>query len=125
MQLSEGAQLFSASAKSMYTNIDTWTGVTGLCEFISANAHCLPQNFPTDLFLEVLSTVMDNNIFDFTDSHWQQLSGTAMGTPAACSYATISYGHHENSIILPTYGSQLLYYKRYIDDIFGIWIPPE
>ena len=48
-----------------------------------------------------------------------------MGTPAACSYATISYGHHENSIILPTYGSQLLYYKRYIDDIFGIWIPPE
>jgi hypothetical protein len=40
------------------------------------------------------------------------------------AYATISYGHHECSKILPTHKSQLLYYKRYIDNIFGIWLPP-
>jgi hypothetical protein len=47
-----------------------------------------------------------------------------MGTQAACAYATISFGHHENSEILPTFQPQLLYFKRHIDDIFGIWIPP-
>jgi hypothetical protein len=66
---------------------------------------------------------MKNNVFSFADTFWLQLSGTAMGTPAACNYATISYGHHENTKILTTYAPNLLYYRWYIDDIFGIWIP--
>jgi uncharacterized protein YaaW (UPF0174 family) len=32
-----------------------------------------------------------------------QLAGTAMGTPVACSYATVSFGHYENTTILPQY----------------------
>jgi len=55
---------------------------------------------------------MKNNIFHFADTYWLQLTGTAMGTPTACSYASITYGQHENN------------YRRYIDDIFGIWVPP-
>jgi hypothetical protein len=47
-----------------------------------------------------------------------------MGTPAACTYATISFGQYENQYLLPTFQPHLLYYKRYIDDIFGIWLPP-
>ncbi len=66
---------------------------------------------------------MKNNIFSFQDTYWQQLSGTAMGTPVACAYATVTYGHYKNSEILPTFSSNLLYYRRYIDDVFGIWIP--
>ncbi len=66
---------------------------------------------------------MNNNIFSFADTYWHQLSGTAMGTPTACAYATITYGHFKNSEILPRFNNNLLYYKRYIDDIFGIWIP--
>jgi hypothetical protein len=46
-----------------------------------------------------------------------------MGTPAAPLYSTISYGYHENTKILPKFKDNLLYYKRYIDDVFGIWIP--
>jgi len=45
-----------------------------------------------------------------------------MGTPVACSYATVSFGQYENTIILPNFNSHLLYYKRYIDDIFAIWL---
>jgi len=105
--LPRGAILFSADAKCMYTNIDTSTAVNTLCLFILANASHLPHNFPTALFLETLSTVMENNIFKFAGSHWLQLSGTTMGTPAACACATISYGQHENSKILPVYKSQL------------------
>ena len=68
---------------------------------------------------------MDNNVFCFGNTYWLQLSGAAMGMPAACAYATISYGQHENAVILPTFSSNLLYFKRYIDDFFGIWLPPS
>jgi hypothetical protein len=46
-----------------------------------------------------------------------------MGTPTACSYTTITYGQHENVKILPHFQQNLLYFRRYIDDIFGTWIP--
>jgi hypothetical protein len=48
---------------------------------------------------------MNNNIFMFGDTFWLQTSGTAMGTPVACSYATTSYGNHENIHILPNFNS--------------------
>jgi len=68
---------------------------------------------------------MRNNIFSFQDNYWIQHSGTAMGRPVASSYATVTYGHHENTVILPEFSNNLLYLKRYIDDIFGIWIPSD
>ena len=125
LQIPEGALLFTADAKSMYTNIDTATGVSAIRDFILNNLTELPKIFPTELFLLILTIIMENNIFTFANTFWLQLSGTAMGTPAACSYATISYGQHENCNILPKFQSQLLYYKRYIDNIFGIWLPPS
>jgi hypothetical protein len=125
IQIPKKALLFSADAVSMYTNIDTPTGVSAIRDFLLINREQIPESFPTDLFLQVLETVMNNNIFSFADTFWHQLSGTAMGTPTACAYATITYGHFENTEILPRFSNQLLYYKRYIDDIFGIWIPPE
>jgi len=66
---------------------------------------------------------MNNNIFSFADTYWHQLSGTAMGTPTACAYATITYGHFENSQFCQDSTTIHCTIKRYIDDIFGIWIP--
>jgi hypothetical protein len=94
--LPEGALLFSTDATSIYTNIDTPTGVSAVRDFITINKEKLPADFPTDLFLQILTTVMENNIFTFAGTRWLQLSGTAMGTPAACAYATISFGQYEN-----------------------------
>jgi hypothetical protein len=68
---------------------------------------------------------MLNNIFSFGNTFWLQLTGTAMETLTACAYATITYGHYENTTILPTFQDNLLYYLRYIDDILGIWLPPK
>jgi hypothetical protein len=38
LHIPEGALLFSADAKSIYTNIDTNTGVSAFQEFITLNA---------------------------------------------------------------------------------------
>jgi len=123
LTLPENATLFSADAKSMYTNIDTSLGLDTLKNFLHENSTRIPTSFPTNLFLQIMELVMRNNIFSFQDTYWLQTSGTAMGTPVACAYATITFGHYENSILLPNFKSNLLYYRRYIDDIFGIWIP--
>jgi hypothetical protein len=61
----------------MYTNIETPTGVSAIQDFIETNKEKLPSDFPTNLFLEILNTVMENNIFTFAGTQWLQLSGTA------------------------------------------------
>jgi hypothetical protein len=104
----------------MYTNIDMLTGVTSIKHFLSDNRDNLPDDFPTKLFLNILHIVMENNVFYFGNTYRLQLAGVAMGTPAACAYATISYGQDENAVILPTFSSNLLYFKRCINDIFRI-----
>jgi len=124
LQIPEHALLFTADAKSMYTNIDTNIGINSIRQFLAENSNEIPTDFPKDFFIEVLNIVMKNNIFSFDNTYWLQLTGTAMGTPVACSYATVSYGQHENKNILTTFSPNLLYYRRYIDDIFGIWLPP-
>ena len=64
---------------------------------------------------------MENNIFSFGDLYFLQLLGTAMGTSAACMWATIYYAIHEMDTLLPTHGPRLLLLCRFIDDMIGIW----
>ena len=121
--LPKEAKLFTADTVSMYTNIDTDLGINSINSFLHANKDYLPQGFPTQLFLEILKIVMQNNIFSFGETYWLQKTGTAMGTPSACAYAMLSYGHYENESIFTNFQGNLLYYRRYIDDVFGIWSP--
>jgi len=123
LHIRNGALLFSADASAMYTNIDTMLGITSISHLIDLYKDRLPHNFPKELFIGVLTTIMKNNIFSFGDTYWLQTPGTAMGTPSACAYAMISFGYYENTMILTTYHANLLYYKRYIDDILGVWLP--
>ncbi len=62
---------------------------------------------------------MKNNVFQFGDSFWLQLSGTAMGTPPAPPYATIYVCIWEMQIMSEF--KEISFYKRYIDDGQGIW----
>jgi hypothetical protein len=125
LTLPENALFFTADAASMYTNIDTSLGVESIKQLIHDHLTSLPPDFPTSLLLEVLTIVMKHNIFTFADTFWLQLSGTAMGTPVACTYAMLSFGHYENTKLLPELNSNLYYYRRYIDDVLVIWIPDQ
>jgi hypothetical protein len=91
----------------MYTKVDSDTGIGHLHDFITSHLQALP-NYPVDLIIESMSSVMKNNIFTFNDTYWIQNEGTAMGTPTACSYATITYGQHENVKIIPHFQQNLL-----------------
>jgi hypothetical protein len=65
---------------------------------------------------------MRRNVFIFDDTNWLQEIGTAMGTPCACSYATLSYAFHDVQKNLAEFSKFRLMLKPFIDDMFGIWI---
>ena len=74
------AQLFTADAVSMYTNIPTNTAIMLIAKHIRKN---IPEERPkqNEALIAALKLVMLNNIFSFGDMSFKQLNGTAMGTP--------------------------------------------
>ena len=115
--ISEG----TSDAEAMYTNIDPKQGVATIKKYFDAYAKGYKGFFPQELILKLLKLVMTTSIFQFGNSWWKQKIGTAMGTPCACSYATLFFAYYKRSSICPKYKNNLVLYKRYIDDIFFIW----
>lgn len=129
-----------ADAVSMYTNIDTTHSIQTLKEWLTLHQADLPQGFPTAMVIAATELVMTFNVFQFDDTFWHQLTGTAMGTPVACTFATIYYAYHEETSYLKKFHrdhqstataaakAPLLLYGRLIDDTIQIWdtalLPP-
>ena len=44
-----------------------------------------------------------------------------MGTPCACMLATLYFGWHERMVILPEFKENIIFYRRFIDDVICIW----
>jgi len=124
IQLPSNALLFSADANSMYNNIDTDHAIEVITWWLKdlADRKLLPERFPLEAVLEAMVVIMKNNIFEWGDLYFLQLLGTAMGTSAAVMWATIYFAYHEAHTLIPKHGQKLLYFRRFIDDIFGIWI---
>ncbi len=80
------------------------------------------MNFPGDSLMDALQIVMDNYVFEFGNEHFKQCMGTAMGTPVACIYATLYYRSRKGKLLLKKYEKDILFLRRFIDDMFGIWI---
>jgi hypothetical protein len=109
-------------AVSMYTNIDTDHALDTIGHFLRTNK--MARGLPAKAILSALNLIMRWNIFKFGDMLWKQLSGTAMGTPPACVYATLYFAIHE--LAMPTHLQDCLTcYKRYIDGGIGIWTGPD
>ncbi len=117
--LPRNARLFTCNEAGMYTNINTDHALEGIATFL--DSHPLARGLPANALIAALELVMRCNIFQFGDTYWHQLCGTAMGTPPAVVYATLYYAIHELS--MPTcFKLCLALYKRYIDDGIGIWL---
>jgi len=120
--LPPNARLFTADANSMYTNIDTDHAIEVIGVWLDSLKSELPRDYPLEAVKEAMELVMRNNLFEWGDMFFLQLLGTAMGTSAACMWATIYFAVHESGLLIPKYNPHLLLFKRFIDDICGIWI---
>ena len=108
----------------MFTNILTHTALNLIEKHITQYQRKSNGSYPVHAVREALHLVMTMNIFTFGDLTLKQLNGTAMGTPPASPYATIYYGIHEEKF-LPNYSKRVIYYRRFIDNVIGIWCPNQ
>ena len=123
LELPTGALLFTADAVSMYNNIDTEHAIAVISWWLD-DLHArgeLPFAFPLEAVKSAMVTIMRNNVFEWGDLYFLQLLGTAMGTSSAVMWATLYFAYHEVHCLIPNHGDRLFYFKRFINDIFGVW----
>lgn len=97
--------LFTFDASSMYTNIPTDKAIALIEDYLTKNQHQFPHITVTPL-IEALIILMKHNVFQFGDTFWLQLEGTAMGAPLAPTYANISFALYE-ILFIPKYNNNL------------------
>ncbi len=124
IEIPPNALLFTADAKSMYTNIRTKPALDHISNLLRSKEGRSFHHYDATALIEAIEIVFQNNILQFGDTYWRQTSGTGMGIAPAPPWATIYFAIHENNV-LPNWTSQILFYRRFIDDIFGIWVCNE
>ena len=120
LHLPSNACLFTADAVSMYTNIPTHMALNLIGKYLTQYQLKNNNEYPLDAVRAGLRLIMTLNIFTFGDRTLKQLNGTAIGTPPGPPYVTIYYGFHEETF-LPHNSRRVIYYRRFIDDVNGIW----
>jgi hypothetical protein len=99
---------------------DTWecagivqpdVGINAIQIWAEAYPSTVPKDGPQELLIKLLEIVIRRNMFSFDDTSWLQESDTAMGTPYACSYATLSYALHKVQNILATFAQFIMILK--------------
>jgi hypothetical protein len=118
--LPKTALLITTDAVSMYTNIETKHALTVIKTFV----HNHPQHASTSeryAVVEALELLMTNNVVQFGDTYWKQINGTAMGVSPSCVYATLYFAAFEDNLVKEY--PEIIFYRRYIDDVFIIWVP--
>ena len=123
LEVPPSAVMFTADCTLMYTNIKTEVALELIGSYLREKSHLL-EDCDVDALIDALQLVMNNMIFQFGDLFYRQMTGTAMGEPPAVDWANIYYGLHELKFLDdPIIKPHLKLYKRFVDDVFGIWIP--
>ena len=116
-------RLFTCDAEGMYPNIETDIAMTSIAAFLRDEA--TQKQYPhynANALIAALEIVFRNNVMQFGDTHWDQISGTSMGKPPAPPFASLFEGINEKKY-LATYKANLPLYNRFIDDGIGCWVP--
>ena len=116
MFVPNNSELFSCDAKSMYTNIPTDPALEVISSFLRAK-----YPFIAEPLISALTIVMKNNIIQFGDTYWKQISGTAMGISPAPPWAILFFALHEK-VFTVKWKEQLPFWRRFIDDGLGLWL---
>ena len=139
----QGCYILTADVESLYPSIDTIDGLRLVRQALTTFTPYSTDRINTTI--DLLEFVLTHNYITFGNSHFLQISGTAMGTSVAVSYSCIylsmlefevfqtlynttpfthynnPFSKHNQPIIPPGNPTPPVSYKRYIDDIMAIF----
>ena len=119
--LPDNAILVSLDVVNLYPSIPHADGLLALSEFLSKQG--MPSTAVNDI-IALAKFVLTNNVFEFNSEIFLQISGTAIGTKMAPSYAVIFMHMLETKVLSTSLYRPLVWY-RFIDDIYSIWLHGE
>ena len=105
----------------MYTCIPHSKGIQACAEALEESKTPNSDQPDTNTLIKLCKIVPCYNTFEFNNKSYIQLQGTAKGTKLAPAYANILMNKLEQTILFSTPFNPI-YYKRYIDDIFILWL---
>ncbi|KAI0994496.1 hypothetical protein K3495_g13686 [Podosphaera aphanis] len=112
----EGCILVSGDVRAMYTNINPDAAIKVCCDALSKSDL---KGTSVAALHNLLIVVLHHNYFQYNDQIYKQLTGLAMGTACAPAVANLFVAYHER-YVLPKFAHKIMYYGRYIDDIFMV-----
>ncbi|EYB83415.1 hypothetical protein Y032_0336g2891 [Ancylostoma ceylanicum] len=121
-QIPDEACYVSYDAVSLYTNIDRKAAIQSLIELL--NEHCNEVEtfgFSSIDIEALLNATLECNIFRFNNEFYRQKRRLAMGIRIAPLLAIVYLDHIEKTSLT----AGILFYKRYIDDVFVIGTTPS
>nr|XP_008114451.1 PREDICTED: uncharacterized protein LOC103279723 [Anolis carolinensis] len=113
--------LMTMDITSLYTNIPLDEARTVIKELLDTRNPPAP---PTHFLMDLLDIVLENNYFRCKSQFFLQIFGVTMGSPVAPALANLYIASMEENLILNTeknnYLPEIIYYGRFIDDIFMV-----
>ncbi|KAL7481372.1 hypothetical protein ACHAW6_007053 [Cyclotella cf. meneghiniana] len=127
LELPPNAKLSTFDAISMYSNINLDHAMPIMQHWFES--YIPPTNgeelADTSALMSALKLVIHWNICTFGDSYFKQFVGTAMGTSCAVFFENLYFRAQQKQSNLPKFQDilkRILFYRRFVDDIFLILI---
>lgn len=121
LELPNNVLLCTIDVKQLYLNIPQEEGIQVILQHLkNAEGTDFDPPFTTGVASELMSIVLQQNVFEFNGRMYRQIRGTAMGTKMAPSFAGLVMATLEEDF-LASEPTQPLLWRRYIDDIICIW----
>ena len=116
-ELPENAIMFCFDVVKLYPSIPRKEGMEA-CEVALKSR--TSSGISTAAVQSMVSTVLENNVFEFNGKEYVQTDGIAIGSKLGRNFACTYMRQWDEKLL--SHHKQPLFYKRYIDDGFGIWM---
>ena len=112
----KNAILFCFDVEKLYPSVPRTEGLQACREALDSRTNPI---IPTDNAIEIIETVLDFNGFGLGERNYRQTDGIAIGSRLGRNFACAYMRKWDEQLL--EYQHKPFFYKRYIDDGFGIW----
>ena len=120
--LPQEALFVTIDVVGLYSNIPHHEVETSLRAALTQHRDLVPEAPPTDTIMKIVQHVLGNNVLDYDGHIFQQIHGTAMGTPMAPSIANLFMAWLEEDILARSpWKIDSSLWRRFIDDVATLW----